>query len=343
LLCGQKEIANISCPNGHFICDECHGKDVFNIVKDYVQTAISKDPLEMAEFLMANKEKVPMLGCENAWIAAGAFMAALKNEGTIKITNDQVFEVLNRTKKQAVGGYCGLTGVCGIVPAMGACFSTILGAACPKDQETATTMRVAGRIVNVIANETGPCCCKNFVRTALTEASKLAEEILHVTLPLNHENIICNHTERHPHGCRIEKCNFYKEGETPVISGTDKERNMEVSISCQYDEIIKMALDLGVERAKIIDTESVVVGDWVRWKCQYGCPLYNKDASHPPLAPTTEEMRNVLKEYNRALFINGFDGPQLSSLAVQIEHELYHRGYYKSFALIALPFSKGAT
>ncbi|MFA5882076.1 MAG: DUF5714 domain-containing protein, partial [Eubacteriales bacterium] len=89
---------------------------------------------------------------------------------------------LNRTRKQAIGGYCGLTGVCGIAPAIGACFSVILGAACPKDQETAATMKVVGRIVNAIADQTGPCCCKNFVRTALNEALKSAKEYLHVSL-----------------------------------------------------------------------------------------------------------------------------------------------------------------
>lgn len=47
---------------------------------------------------------VPMLGCENAWIAAGVLMAALKNEGTARVTDEQIVEALNRTKRQAIGG-----------------------------------------------------------------------------------------------------------------------------------------------------------------------------------------------------------------------------------------------
>lgn len=174
-------------------------------------TSKSRSPLEIAEILMGYTDKVPMLGCENAWIAAGAFMAALKNQGAVKITNEQIDEALNRTRKQAIGGYCGLTGVCGIAPAIGACFSVILGAACPKDHETATTMSVVGKIVNAIANQTGPCCCKNFVRTALTVAVKLAGEYLNVILPIPQETIICTHVERHPHGCRKEKCAYFKD------------------------------------------------------------------------------------------------------------------------------------
>ena len=153
-----------------------------------------------------------MLGCENAWIAAGALMAALRNEGTLPITDAQVLEALNRTHRQAIGGYCGLTGVCGIAPGIGACFSVILGAACPKDRETATTMKVVAKIVNAIAQETGPCCCKNFVRRALTEAVALVKEILNISLTRSPVPTVCTDVERHPHGCRQEKCRYFDTG-----------------------------------------------------------------------------------------------------------------------------------
>lgn len=157
-----------------------------------------------------NQDNVPMLGCENAWIAAGALIASLKNEGTIKVTNEQVNEALSRAKKQAIGGYCGLTGICGVASALGACFSVILGAACPKDQETAKTMKVVARMIDRIANETGPCCCKNFVRTALHEALVFVEKYFKVSLPSPTEAILCTHSSRHPHGCRESKCSYFK-------------------------------------------------------------------------------------------------------------------------------------
>lgn len=162
-----------------------------------------------------DQNNIPMLGCENAWIATGSLMAALKNEGTLKVTDKQIVEVLNRTKRQAIGGYCGLTGVCGIVPAVGSCFSVILGAACPKDRETAMTMKVVARIVDKIADETGPCCCKNFVRIALSEAILFVERYFTVFLPSPSEPILCTHSSRHPHGCRESKCSYFKINETP--------------------------------------------------------------------------------------------------------------------------------
>lgn len=149
-----------------------------------------------------------MLGCEHAWIAAGSFLMAIKNSGQIRISNEQIMDALNRTRRQAIGAYCGLTGVCGIAPAIGSAFSVILGAACPKDKETAITMKAVSRIITVIADETGPCCCKNFVYSALKEGCSFAKEYLEVEIPCTHE-VICPDSDRHPHGCRKEKCRYY--------------------------------------------------------------------------------------------------------------------------------------
>lgn len=209
--CGKKEIANITCPRGHYVCDECHGEGLFEAVTEYVLASPSKDPFAIAEELMARTD-IPMLGCEHAWIAAGALMAALRNEGTLKLKDNDIREALNRTRRQAIGGYCGLTGICGIAPGIGAAFSVILGAACPKDVETRMTMETVGKVVQAIAGQAGPCCCKNFVRTALRVVRNEASHILQVELPAG-EGIHCAHSQHHPHGCREEKCLFFLQGD----------------------------------------------------------------------------------------------------------------------------------
>ena len=127
-ICHKVELGNICCSQGHYICDDCHGKDLFEFLVREIETTSEVNPFAIAEQLMQYSQ-VPMLGCENAWISAGALLASLRNEGTLQITNQQILEALQRTKKQALGGYCGLTGVCGVAPAIGACFSVILGAA----------------------------------------------------------------------------------------------------------------------------------------------------------------------------------------------------------------------
>jgi hypothetical protein len=269
-----------------------------------------------------------MLGCEHAWVAAGSFLIAIKNHGEIKVTNAQIIEALNRTRRQAIGAYCGLTGVCGVAPAMGAAFSVILGAACPKDRETAATMHVVSKVIEAIANETGPCCCKNFVYTALSTSCRLAKEYLNIDLPCASQ-IICKDSDRHPHGCRKEKCKYYPD--QPAIKNVPKD---------PFEYLMAKSIELGAEKAKIIDTENIFVGNWVQWKCKYGCPLYGKDACHPPLVPSAEETKKVVKEYSKALLIKGAKGSALSSVALSIEHEAVKQGLYKAFALIALPYGQ---
>lgn len=206
--CSKSEIGYVYCPNGHYICDSCHGEKSFKNVLKLIISSKENNPLTIAQRVI-DSDIIPMLGCEHAWVAAGALLIAIKNHGKLKITNTQILEALNRTRRQAIGAYCGLTGVCGIAPAIGASFSVILGAACTKDKETAATMHIVSKVIEAIANETGPCCCKNFVYTSLIISCRFAKEHLNVELPCNNE-IVCKYSNRHPHGCRKDKCRYYQ-------------------------------------------------------------------------------------------------------------------------------------
>ncbi len=209
--CGNKEQGHIACPRGHFVCDSCHGADARKMIEQAVFSTGDTDPLAIAE-LMIGHPALPMLGCEHAFIAAGALMASLKNSpyGTGKITNAHIQEVFDRTAKQAVGGYCGLTGVCGIAPAVGACFSVFLGARCGTDSEQKITMDAVIRVSQAISRLTGPSCCKAYVRAALAESVAMLGERLGITLSLKEGTVVCRHSDKHPHGCREEKCPYYE-------------------------------------------------------------------------------------------------------------------------------------
>jgi hypothetical protein len=102
------------------------------------------------------------------------------------------------------------------------------------------------------------------------------------------------------------------------------------------EHLLKRATELGAARAKIIDTDTIVVEKWVRWKCRYGCPMYAKDPYHAPHAPDVKETKEILREYKTAIFLNGPDGKKITEIAVQLEGEAYHMGYYKAFAMTAL-------
>lgn len=205
--CGNMETGYVNCSRGHYVCDSCHGERSFETVKKMISDSKDENPFEIAERII-NEAQLPMLGCEHAWIAGGALLAALRNHGSLNLDEGDLEEVLMRTRRQAVGAYCGLTGVCGIAPAIGSVYSVILGAACPKNEETSATMKVVSEVIHAISEEAGPCCCKNFVFTALEAACRNAGRYLDTTLDYE-ADFICSFSDRHPHGCRRELCRFY--------------------------------------------------------------------------------------------------------------------------------------
>lgn len=207
--CGAREASHIACPKGHFICNACHGRATQPLIEEFCRTTKLQDPREISELLMAHPG-LPMLGCEHAFIAAGALMASLRNSPYGKGAGSGLSEVFLRIAKQAHGGYCGLTGVCGIVPAVGAVFSIFLDARCGTDREQQIVMEAVSRVSLALTELTGPSCCKAYVRAAIPVAAGLFQERLGISLPAASSAPVCSHAVKHPHGCREQKCPYYR-------------------------------------------------------------------------------------------------------------------------------------
>lgn len=210
-LCGRVEIGHVCCPEGHYLCEGCHGAEIREILPRLLHDSHATSSQELAEELLALPQ-LPMLGCDHALIAAGSLMTALKNRGDLGVSDRHVTEVLQRTERQAVGAYCGLTGVCGVVPALGACYSVLVGAQCGKGPETRATMELVSRLAAVTAAEAEPGCCKAFVRSCLAEMERFLEERLGIPAA-EAKVMICLDSDRHPHGCRGPACAYHPEHE----------------------------------------------------------------------------------------------------------------------------------
>ena len=227
-LCGTAESGHVRCPEGHYLCEACHGRGVEALIRGTLLESKETVPTRLAEELL-ELPQLPMLGCEHALIAGGALMASLRNRG-LGVSQAHVDEVLLRSKRQAVGAYCGLTGVCGVVPALGACYSVLVGGQCGKGAETRGAMELISRLAAVTAAEAEPGCCKAFVRTALVATELYLEEKLGITatepVPVN-----CSDSDRHPHGCRGLLCLYHPEAgeKTLPISATSQGGPMEPS------------------------------------------------------------------------------------------------------------------
>jgi predicted metal-binding protein len=104
----------------------------------------------------------------------------------------------------------------------------------------------------------------------------------------------------------------------------------------QLREFLAAAVRHGALRAKLIRPADVVTGDWVRWKCQFGCGGYNSSRMCPPHTPTPAQTRQMLDEYTHGIF---FEAPrdQSKAIAVKLEREVFLAGAYKALGLGAGP------
>ncbi len=78
--------------------------------------------------------------------------------------------------------------------------------------------------------------------------------------------------------------------------------------SDDFEQQLKsLAQELGLEtrRLSAIDAK---VEDWIRLKCQYGCPNYGRRFTCPPHSPTPATMRTILEAYSTA-FLLRYDAP----------------------------------
>lgn len=107
----------------------------------------------------------------------------------------------------------------------------------------------------------------------------------------------------------------------------------------KYDEFRKKAEALGASKAKIIRTGSVVLADWVRWRCRYGCEKYGGRLTCPPSAPGPDETGKLLAGYRYGLLLRAVECRVIRRVAPLLEREIFLRGFYKAFALAAGPCS----
>ena len=108
------------------------------------------------------------------------------------------------------------------------------------------------------------------------------------------------------------------------------------------------AVELGADQATVIGTDRVVVADWVRMKCLYGCDDLGVYRTCPPNgAPSGEQTRRVIGEFKRAVLLGvgpivGYDrsdaeSRRLNDAALALERELFLAGSHKTWTMGAGP------
>ena len=100
-------------------------------------------------------------------------------------------------------------------------------------------------------------------------------------------------------------------------------------------DILTFAEKRGAKELKIIKTNNIIVEDWVYWKCRFGCPSYGKFLTCPPYSPNPKQTRALLRDYECALLIRYESTEDYHKLLLELEREVFLRGFYKAWSLTA--------
>ena len=91
-------------------------------------------------------------------------------------------------------------------------------------------------------------------------------------------------------------------------------------------------LEMGVDGAELIDPRSVATAEWVRMKCQFGCPGFGMSLCCPPHTPTPEVTRKVIDSYQEAILLHrrlgkGEGAKNFNETIVGLETKIFLDGY----------------
>lgn len=95
---------------------------------------------------------------------------------------------------------------------------------------------------------------------------------------------------------------------------------------------------------KWIKPKDIVVAQWVRMKCTFGCANYGKNATCPPNVPSVAECREFFDEYASAAvfhFEKAVERPEdrhawarkVNQGLLEVERDVFLAGYKKAFLL----------
>lgn len=96
---------------------------------------------------------------------------------------------------------------------------------------------------------------------------------------------------------------------------------------------------LGFSKVSSISVATIHVPDWADLRCRFGCNEFGRPHC-PPNSPSPAQTRAMLKDYNRALLLEGEPPTRdFQRQVLQAEKEAFKAGFYKAFAYWAGPCS----
>jgi hypothetical protein len=200
--CGQEQKTLIYCPEGHYICDECHRQETLDVLREVLKKTRSQDPAEILETIMSHPS-VPMHGPEHHAMIPAIIVAAAGNAG-YPLPEEAVAKAIARGT-QVPGGWCGSHGACGAAIGVGTAVSVLTGATPLKGEQRGLANEATAFTLRRLLDG-GPRCCKRASRTAMTAAVEFLRDRMDINLDEG-QKIKCGYSGRNRE-CLREACAY---------------------------------------------------------------------------------------------------------------------------------------
>jgi len=205
MYCRDTFESNVSCEDGHYICDQCHSKGANDLVEQFCVSSDSKDPIAMAITLMKHP-RVKMHGPEHHFLVPAVLLAAYYNFIEKPEEKEVRIKEARRRAEIVLGGFCGTHGTCGAAVGTGIFVSIITEATPLSKNEWRLSNLITARCLTSVADMGGPRCCKRDSFLAIIEAVRFLKEYFGVNLDKD-EEVICEFSHLN-NECIGERCPF---------------------------------------------------------------------------------------------------------------------------------------
>jgi len=203
--CGKQEANAITCPHGHYVCNQCHSLDALGVIRNTLLHSQGTVPEELAELLMQHPA-IAMHGPEHHALVPAVLVAAVANQLQLEEKAVLLEEAITRGSR-VPGGHCGYYGACGAGIGAGIALSVLAGATPLKKEEWSWANRATAMALERMADVGGPRCCKRCTMLAIEAGREALARFLQIELPVAKE-WKCHYYQRNSQ-CLGRQCPFW--------------------------------------------------------------------------------------------------------------------------------------
>ena len=200
--CGKQFSANVTCSEGHYVCDSCHAASANDLIETLCISTTCENPLELAESIMVHPE-FKMHGPEHHFLVPAVLLAAYYNKAKLYLKKGTAIKEARKRAELILGGFCGTHGNCGSATGVGIFVSLINGNTPLAGKEWKEANMMTALSLSSIAEHGGPRCCKRNVFLAIETVIKNFPNYFQ-----NDKSIKCRFYKNNKE-CKGKKCPYF--------------------------------------------------------------------------------------------------------------------------------------